>query len=229
MSALTDLFDKIKGPLLQLVDRIQETSFYQKLKERYDGLPQSGQKAVLVLAALVILTVLFMIPLSTYWAGDDFISSFETKRGLIQDLFRVRTEAQVSLPIDPPPPIDSLKMQIESRLQQAQLTPEQMRGVQLDSIPNNLPRDSFEGAVSVSLAKLNIRQVVDLGYQMQSISTGIKMVDLIITANITDQRYFDVLYKFVSLKVPTISAIPAFDSIPNKRNSPDSKGKEEDL
>lgn len=222
MSALTDLVEKIKSSGAQIFEKIQETGIYIKLKERYDGLPAYGQKAVLALASFMAVAFLFSIPLSSYWLASDSVTSFEEKRNLIQDLFRVRTEAQVSLPVDPPPPLDQLKSQIEMKLQQAQLTPEQLKGVSFDSVPQAFSRDSFDGALSVSLSKLNLRQVIDIGFDIQNISTGIKMVDLIIQANSTDTRYFDVLYKFLTLKVPQFSEPPApqFDNRPGRRPLP---------
>jgi len=205
MSALSSLVENLKTTGLQIFEKIQETSLYQKLKERYESLPSSLQKTVLAAGLIALAALLMMIPLSTYWAGNETISSFEEKRGLIQDLFKVSTEGQVSLPVDPPPPIESLKSQIEMQLNKAQLTPDQQKGVSLDSVPSVFPKDLATGALSISLAKLNLRQIVDIGYQIQSISSGTKMVDLIIQANAQDSRYFDVIYRLITLNVPQFS------------------------
>lgn len=215
MSALTDLTDKAKENLQSLFEKIQETSLYIRLSERFENMSPRLQKLVLSLIALIIAYLFLTFPLSTYDVASEKISIFEGQRQLVQDLFKVSTAGQIALPVDPPPPLNDLKSQIESRLQQAQLLPEQLKGVSLDSVPAYFPEQIVDGAISVSLAKLNLRQVVDIGYQIQSISTGMKMIDLVVQANRTDGRYFDVIYKLMTLKVPQFTAPPVVDEKPD--------------
>jgi hypothetical protein len=66
-------------------------------------------------------------------------------------------------------------------------------------IPGNLS----QGALTVTLAQLNLRQIVDLGHALQSLSPSVKMTDLKMEANAKDARYFDVVYKLVMLAVPS--------------------------
>lgn len=233
MSAVTDLVEKIKATGIQVFEKVQETPAYISLKERYDNLPANGQKAVIGLAVLAVVAFFLSFPLSSYWAASESVSAFEEKRNLIQDLFRVSTEGQVSLPVDPPPPIESVKSQIESKLQQSQLTPEQLKGISVDSVPSVFSKETVDGALSISLAKLNLRQVVDIGYQIQSISSGIKMIDLLIQANAADSHYFDVIYKIMTLKVPDFSVALDSETAPpppgGRKKSPAKNPKADDL
>jgi hypothetical protein len=58
------------------------------------------------------------------------------------------------------------------------------------------------GALTIHLAKLNLRQISDLGLKFQNLSPSIKMTDLDVQASMSDPKYFDVQYKLVALKVP---------------------------
>ncbi|MNY66926.1 hypothetical protein D3C86_2044270 [compost metagenome] len=71
--------------------------------------------------------------------------------------------------------------------------------------------------VQVNLAKLNRRQVIDLGYQFQSLNPSVKLKDMVMTANREDSRYFDVFYKLVALAVPSLTAEPDTGNTPPPR------------
>jgi len=65
-----------------------------------------------------------------------------------------------------------------------------------------LPGNLSQGVLKVVLSKLNLRQIVDLGFQFQSISSSVKMTDLVMDMSPTDPRYYDVTYKLAILAVP---------------------------
>ena len=57
--------------------------------------------------------------------------------------------------------------------------------------------------MTVKLAKLNLKQIVDIGSSLVALSESVKMKDLAIIANATDTRYYDVTYQLYSLNIPT--------------------------
>ena len=64
--------------------------------------------------------------------------------------------------------------------------------------------EGFLGALNVSLNQLNLKQVIDVGYQLQALAPSLKILDIDLKANATDSRYLDVIFKLVSLKVPVL-------------------------
>jgi hypothetical protein len=90
------------------------------------------------------------------------------------------------------------------------LTPEQMTDViELDSrsLGTALVDKSIkQSGVGVNLKKLNLRQVVDLGYTLQDLYPSVKMSGLEITASTQDPHYFDVLYKLIIFSSGNLTA-----------------------
>lgn len=205
-----DLKDKFTNDARMTWERIQESSTYNQLRDRYDNLSPMGQKVVIAssVALLVLLTLSF--PYSHYTQSQDYISDFEGKRMTIRELLKVSRESSEVPQIPQAPPVDMIRSNIEGQIKSANLLPEQIKSTEvIDGNSKAIPKSLSEGAVQISLAKLNLRQVLDLGYQFQSINPSVKMTDLTITANREDTRYFDVVYKLVALAVPSAPEIPA--------------------
>ena len=85
-------------------------------------------------------------------------------------------------------------------------------------IPNNL----VSNVLSIKLAKLNLKQIVDIGGSLIGLSESVKMKDMSIVANATDTRYYDVTFKLYSLKVPEPTPEPLPE--PEKKASSKNKG-----
>jgi hypothetical protein len=200
-------FSELKEQLTQSFknswEQFQESSLYNQIKDRFENLSPTGQKLVMVLGAFLLVFMVMSFPWGFYSQSSSYIGEFESKRDLIRDLLKVSREVQSGPNIPIPPPMDALQSKIQSLIQQSQFIPEQVRGIEMLSENSNLiPADLSQGLFKVTLAKLNLRQIIDFGFQLQSQSASIKMKDLLITANGQDPRYLDVTYKLLVLKVP---------------------------
>lgn len=204
-----DVKDQIKTQALQLFDRIQETPTYLSLKDRYDTLSPSRQKAVIGGAVALILLIVFSIPLSTYWTSVDNISQYESKKDLIRDLLRAHKEAEENSLTVNPPPIDQVRAQAEQTVQMLSLLPEQNHGVNIQAFNSPLIKGSIvEGVVEVSTAELNLRQIMNIATGLAKIP-GTKLKDLIMNANARDPRYFDTVFRVVVFKgAPQVESAP---------------------
>ena len=142
-------------------------------------------------------------------------------RMTIRELLKVSRESSEVPEIPPAPSMAQLRSTIEAQIKSANLIAEQIKGTQEGQNDSNLiPKNLTEGLMEVSLAKLNLRQVLDLGHQLQSISPSVKMKDMIMTANREDGRYFDVIYKLVALAVPAPPEVaPEPPAAPRNRRS----------
>ncbi len=202
--ALEDLKEKLQAGLKDQWEQFQETPIYIQTKERYENLTPVMQKVSLAGVGLVLIYLIFSLPMGYFGKSSEHISEFEESRQTIRDLLKASREAQEIPDIAVPPSIDSLKSQIDEQIQTARLLPEQIHGTEiLAEKPNLIPGNLSQGMVKVSLAKLNLRQVLDLGFLFQTISPSVKMTDLVMEANAQDSRYYDVLFKLAVLAVPS--------------------------
>lgn len=203
MSQLDNLKEQLKSSATKVGQQIQESPAYQQAQDRYESLSPSGQKAVMVIGTLLIVFALVYYPLTKFTVTQETLASFQEKRDLIRELFRTYREASSTPNIAIPPPPETLRMSIDSIVTRAELLPEQKLGVAAAApegrlIPENLVAAVFE----VKLAKLNLKQITDIGASLVAISESVKMKDLAITAHAQDTRYYDVTYKLYSLNVP---------------------------
>lgn len=197
---LDDIRDRLKGDIAQFWDKIQESSLYVSLKDRYDTLSPTRQKIVSAVTIAIILIVVFMVPLGTFWSSSDLVTEYEAKRDLIRELLRANKEANENSPDFAQPSTADVENQVKQALNQLNLLPEQIRSVMTVTNTGTLVKSSIvDGIVEVSTAQLNIRQVVTLGTSIARIQ-GTKLKDLIMNANQKDPRYFDALYRIVVFK-----------------------------
>ena len=200
---LDDLKDKLATDARATWDRIQESAAFNQMRDRYENMTPSMQKLTLYGGIGVVALLILSVPYSYYSASTASVEDFEGKRMTIRELLKVSRESSEVPNIQPAPPIDVLRSNVEMALKNANLLPEQMKGTEIGASNSALiPTNLLEGILSVRLAKLNLRQIVDLGYKFQSINPSVKMKDMVVTANREDNRYFDVVYKLAALAVP---------------------------
>ena len=218
MSQFDDLKERFVTEGKAAWERIQESSTFNQLKDRYDNMTPSMQKLSIVGASTVVALIILSVPYGYYSASQTNVADFEGKRMTIRELLKVTRESSDVPQIPQAPPMGSLQGIIDSQIQSSHLLPEQIKGTQ--TISNNsklIPTALTEGMMEVNLAKLNLNQILDLGHRFQSINPSVKLKDLIITANHEDGRYFDVVYKLVALAVPAAPEVAP--DMPAKGNS----------
>jgi hypothetical protein len=202
--ALEDLKERLQSESKLLWEKVQDSALFIKTKDRYENLTPPVQKAVMAGVSLLIVYLFLSIPLGYFSTSSESVTDFESKRDLIRSLVKTSREAQEVPNIAVPPDVNSLKSQIDGQIQAARLLPEQIQATQVVSEKVNLiPGNLIQGVLRVSLLQLNLRQIVDLGYQFQAISPSVKMTDLKMEANAKDSRYYDVTYNLAVLNVPS--------------------------
>lgn len=200
---LDDLKDRLASDARQTWERVQDSAAYNQLRDRYENMSPSMQKLTVVGVSTAIALLILSFPYGNLTTSSEYVSEFEGKRSTIRELLKVSRESSEVPEIPQAPSMAALRSTIDAQIKSANLLTEQIKGTQEGQNDSNLiPKNLTEGLMQVSLAKLNLRQVLDLGHQFQSISPSVKMKDMIITANREDGRYFDVVYKLVALAVP---------------------------
>lgn len=208
-----DLKEQLREQFSALASKVQESPTWIQLTEVYQNLSPNGQKAALAGLAALFTLILLALPMTFYFSSQESVAAFEDQRQLIRDLYRVSRAAK-TLPPAPAQPGDLTSL-IRSRLDIARLAPEQIGSVAPMELTGNIvgiPKALDRTGVRVNLSKLNLRQVVDIGHNLQSAHPSVKMTGLDIRANSEDDHYFDVVYQLVSATVapePPPKAPPA--------------------
>jgi hypothetical protein len=224
---LDELKERFSTEAKQSWEKFQDSSLYNQMRDRYENMSPLMQKLTLAGVGAALALFLLSFPYSAYNQSGEYVAEFEDKRAVIRELLKVSREASDVPNIPVPPPMESLKNMADTQVKNANLIPEQIKSIEVAPADSKLiPQSLSMGSLVVTLSKLNLRQVVDLGYQLQSINPSVKVQDLSMTANREDSRYFDVVYKLVALSVPSLSAgVPDEPIRPPSRIHKGSRGK----
>jgi len=191
-------------------DQFTESPTYNQLMDRYENMTPAMQRLTVVGLSLVGVFLVLAIPLSDLSGSGDAVTEFEDKRNLIRDLLKASREVSEVPDLPKAPLNDALQEQINSKIKMENIYPEQIKGVEVLNVKSSLmPSTLVQGGMMVHLAKLNLRQIVDVGYQLANLSPSVKMKDISISPNQEDSKYMDVIYKLVALAVPDIVLPPA--------------------
>ncbi len=219
--AFEDLKDRLSEQAQGYWSRIQESSIFIQLHEKYADLNPTSQKIVIVISSVLLAFFTLMIPWSYISSSQQSVLDFETNKIILRDLYRVsRASAELE---GAPPQVDpsALAARAQAQLQTMSLQTEQIeRVVAVDNalggpgIPG-VPKAVQQKGIEVTLRKLNLRQVIEIGYQLLTLQPGLKMTGLTVTASSPDPHYFDAIYRVISFSLPA----PAADikPVPNRR------------
>lgn len=203
---LENVIEQFKERLLPIWDQIQDSEGYQQLKEKYDNLNPTSQKAVLFGGAGILVLIIAFSPLMTLSDSITYVEEFEAKRELTRELLRVSKEASNSPNLSKAPSGPALVSQIQLALQQNGLIPEQIESVSESGSSSNLiPTSLSEGAARVQLRKLTLRQIVEIGFRLTQVSQSLKMSSMKMTASNDLAGYFDYYFELNAIKIPTVS------------------------
>lgn len=219
------LFEQLKGTW----GRIQESSAYEKMMERYHELPPTGQKVALIGSVLFSVLLILLIPFASFQTSSENVAQFEENVQALRDLFRVQRELASAPQVDDPPGPAQLQSMVQDVLTQAGLSADQIKGnspLSPQRDPSNafIPANVMEQGVEVTLMKLNLKQVVDLGSRLSQLGRNIHLTAMDMKASSTDVHYYDVIYRVMGFTINTPmpeSKAPTKDSI-----KPGSKGDE---
>ncbi len=199
-SALTE---KLRDQFLELWGRIQETSIYMSLREKYESMNPRAQSAILAGGSMLAVLFVFSFPYSYISESRDYVTSFEENRELIRDLLKASKTLKEPSPLPPGVPPEALSQDIsraleEFHLVQEQVTPAQPTGEKVTTL---VPEGVRQTGVILQLKKLNVKQIVEISHRLETLSPGVKMMGLEITENTKPSHYFDVTYKLASFSV----------------------------
>lgn len=207
--ALEAIKDQIRDQVIALWGRVQESSLYNSLMEQYQAWPTSVQRLVAFGSGFLVVLMVLSIPYSRIDSASVSVAEFTEYRTLLRDLLRIGRAAKEPPPLPPGFTALDLQTQIQNLTGELALVPEQLVGVlPLDERPAGslAPPAVQQQGVSASFKKLNLSQVLDIGFRLQMISPGTKLTGLNLIANSEDNHYYDVTYKVVSFSLPQLAS-----------------------
>ena len=201
----SDIKEKILESFQQVLARIQESSLYIQLMERYRNFNPMVQKLLIAGGIFFVAFAIYLIPDSFVTSSKTYEESFQVNRRLIRDLFRtarnpvIRTDQFKGLSFE------EMRTMIESQITSTQIIDSQKGAF----VPVNkpLPSKLVPGAIqqeglSFELKKLNLTQIVQLSQKLSAMHPNTKLAGVDIQADKEDPHYFQVKFTMSSLSLP---------------------------
>ena len=204
MSALNDQLQNLKEQLNEVWQNIQESQSYNSLREKYEVLPTSTQKALKVSLLVGLLLVLILIPLGYYQSSSSNIEEFNTQREQIRSLLKASNIA-ISRGSGSSFSTDALRGRIDTIVNGASLLESQIGEITEDNSQNTIKIGTDKVHVAgfkINLNSLNLTEITNIGYQLQSIDESVKLTSLRIRTNEKNDHYFDVNFVVKSFSLP---------------------------
>jgi len=202
-----DLKERLRDSFNTTWSRIQESSAYNNLREKYEALPLNQQKALSVGGLVLGILILLWFPYSYLSTSSDYMNEFQEKRTVLRELLRVSRQSQAQAPIPQAPSMEAIQQTADNIFTTANLMAEQKGQVQSVSSKESLgfiPPSVTQQSYVVDAKKLNLKQIVDIGFELSRAFAAVKLmsVDVKVAAGAPAPGYFDVMYKLVSFNFP---------------------------
>lgn len=190
---IQDLKEQLKDNLTTAWEKIQENPTFNNIKEKYEILPASTQKIMIYLSGVIAALFIALIPYSFIASSSDNVEKFEDSRDLTRQLLKSSSLASnISLPREVSS--EQLKGKINRALGVVQLTDEQIESIE-ESKPSQdsrfIPKDVKQVAISISLKKLNINQVIDAAHSLNNMGNNIVLLNMNLIATKEDPHYYN--------------------------------------
>jgi hypothetical protein len=207
--ALEDIKDQLRERLSELWSRVQESPAYNNVREKYETLSPGAQRGLKLGAIVLALIILVSVPLSYFSSSSSSDSEYESKRQLIRGLLRASRLANEASSLPPSLSAEDFKASLQSDIAEFNLLPEQVGPIE-DLNPDALggalaPKSIMQHGVSLALKKLNLKQVVEIGYRLQGKNLSAKLIGLDVRAGTPDPHYFDVIYQMIIYSMPAMA------------------------
>jgi hypothetical protein len=198
------LKEKLRDQFLELWGRIEETSLYMNLREKYEALNPRTQSLIITSAIIGAILFLLSFPYGYFSTSSESLATFDQNRDLIRELLKASKTLKEPSPLPPEMGPDELSGTVSRSLEEFHLVPEQVTPPApiTDKATNMVPDQVKQVGVMLTLKKLNLKQIVEISHKLGTLTPGIKVVGMDIRENATS-HYFDVGYRVASFSIPT--------------------------
>jgi len=212
--------EQLKEQWADLSAKIQESTTFNNLREKFESQTPSVQRAIVIASAVFAFLFLLSFPYGYYSTSEDNMIQYEENRGLIKGLLRASRSANTPSPLPTPMDSGSLRGRVDAILRTNRLLPEQigeMSDIRAGSI-KDIPAGVVQTGLALQIKKINVKQMVALSTQFQNMGMGTKLMGLDIVQSLGQTHYYDMIVKIVNFGLPAIAdSGPADDPKPGKR------------
>jgi len=203
-------WENIKEQLLErwngIWEQIRDSDTYIQLREKYQNASPTMQKIILGFAITFGALLILLIPFTFLSSSSESIETFESNVRLVRDYYRVQRELSSTPMVPDTPPSSQISSQVQSILGNLGLSPEQMSGTreiapERDSNNSLQPKGINEHGIEVTLLKLNLKQVVDIGAKLSQLGRGLHLTALDMKVNSQNDHYYDVIFRVTGFSV----------------------------
>lgn len=220
--AFEGLQDKLKETWADLSSKIQESSAFNSLREKFESQPANVQKVILGAGALFAVLLVLYMPYSYLAESSQHMETFETNRTLITKLLRASRTSKEPSPLPPPMDSGSVRAMVERVLREKKLVPEQIGDMQ--AIPGNpggnlVPAGVVQNGVAAQIKQLNVTQVLDIANTFQNLGPGTKLLGIDIVQTLGQTHYYDMIVRVVNFGIPAVADVGP-DPAPSRPGRP---------
>ena len=166
------------------------------VKEKYDHLNVFYRKTIQVLSLLVLICILLYYPASRLYSSWKYIKNFNTKTQLIRELVNLSSAKQTSISgayTFNKDPLQFIEQKIPTLfIPKNQVT--KITNLQDSKESKNLPISATVKKVKLEMKDLNLKEVIQYGYQLEQLSDNIKLMNLSLKESKEKENYFNVSY-----------------------------------
>lgn len=207
--AFEELRESIKDNIQTKWAEVQESAAFISLREKYDDLTPNAQVFLKAFSAFCGVAFVFWMILGLFSDAAVQTKDFEESKTIIREMLKLKRDMAQAPRAPSPPPADVLKSRADKMVEAFGLAPEQIDEVakkdfSQDPQSDLIPSSVTQSGVLVSLKKLNLDQVVDIGYRLQGLHTAVKLAGLDMKANSDDKHYYDVMYTMIGYYPPVV-------------------------
>ena len=219
MISLEDIKEQTQEKLKDTWIKIQESSTFISLKEKYDNLTHSTQRTVKIGTTFVGISFLLSILWGLFSQSSEKLAEFEEYQSSIKQLLQIKRDVVLTASITPPPNPPILEQRVHTVLKSSYIDSKQINDVSIKNLspPSSIrpqgtkstrkgPSAIQQKSVWVSLKSLNLKQITDIGFRLQTIHNSAKLVGLDMKPSPEHDNYYDVIYTIIGFYPPTTRA-----------------------
>ncbi|MBX3022403.1 MAG: hypothetical protein KF799_12085 [Bdellovibrionales bacterium] len=207
--AFEGLQENLKERWAELSAKVQESSAFNTLRERFESQTPPVQKAIVIGGAALAALFLLSFPLGYLSTASDNMMQFEENRQMIQGLLRASRISKEASPLPPPLDPGMLRSQVERVLREKQLVPEQMGEMApLPGTPANAalaPASVVQNGLAAQIKQLTLNQIVDIANSFQNQGPGTKLIGFDIVQTAGQTHYYDLILRVVNFGLPAVA------------------------
>lgn len=201
-------FDDLKDQLLEhwerFRNRILDDPSFNSLRERFETLPSTSQKAIIAVSFLLFFLITIYIPYSYFQTAREYQEKYTTYRSTIRELLKVGKADSSRALYTQKGNLELLKSRLSSSLNNFNLMNDQILGVELSSeTANSLAHAPVQEEVFLlKLKKLNLDQVLQIGSDLIRNFNDLKMTGLNVAADKDSAGYFNTEFRLSKFYLP---------------------------